>query len=83
MNDAQPIAPKAVESVQNFLREKVEAGQSFGQMARRTGINKATLVRVCNGFSTPSLSTILAICDTYKVTPNQLLGLEIGHETKT
>lgn len=83
MHDVQPIAAVAVASVQSFLREKVESGQSFGQMAHRTGVNKATLARVCNGFSTPSLSTILAICDTYKVTPNQLLGLECGHETET
>ena len=65
---------KAKASLGQFLKAKTEAGQSFGKIAQRTGIDKATLVRACNGFSTPTIKTILALCDTYEISPNQLLG---------
>lgn len=73
-------AERAKESLSRFVRSRIEAGESLGRMAMRTGIAKTQLFRISNGISSPTVKTILALCDNYGISPNQLLGWDNADE---
>ncbi|MFE6844608.1 helix-turn-helix domain-containing protein [Streptomyces sp. NPDC057686] len=75
MSDADPALKPPLEVIAASLRaERVRAGLSLTEVARRAGLAKSTLSQLESGAGNPSLETLWALCVALEIPFSRLLA---------
>jgi transcriptional regulator with XRE-family HTH domain len=77
MSDAGPGPKPPIEVIAASLRaERVRAGLSLTEVARRAGLAKSTLSQLESGTGNPSLETLWALCVALEIPFSRLVAME-------
>lgn len=63
----------------NVTKFRIVAGLSQNALSKKLNLSNSTIIRLENGeMSNPSLSTLLALCNEFKVSLDALVGFNIN-----
>ncbi len=72
-----------IEALAENVRQLREShGLSLSQLSERSGIAKATLFKVERGRTNPTLETLISIAETFDVSVNSLIAIEVRSEVE-
>lgn len=62
-------------TVKRLLEIKKEWGLSYDQMEKASKLGQSVITKICEGRSSPSVWTVVRICDAYQISVDWMLGL--------